>query len=514
MPRHLRSEPAPAAPHGPPGARILRRRRAQELLALALCLLGIAELRAAERASPRKDPTTRAVLKRIQETYLEPDRIDPEKMLGAALRAVVRLLPGAALAEIEGGFELQLAGASLELPDPADGELPEGLAPAFERLLALLEERRAAGQEDLPETGRARAALLHGALRTLDRFSGAYIGGARSNLIGNFTGTAVGVGVMIGRRDQVIRVIEVYPGSGAAAAGLEAGDTVTRVDEQAVEGLMVSEISRLLRGEAGTEVRVFVERAGVPLAVTVTRQQYVKPSVTGRAEGKIGILRISHLSKNTPAQVSSHMERLAGQERVRMMILDLRNNSGGSMLAAAAIADLFLTEGVLLEALDRADRPVAGLRSRVEATRRGWPRMPLVVLMNGNTGSSAELLAAALAWHDRALLLGERTYGKNIVQKLHHFDADDLSVKISSAYMKTAGRRLPGEGLVPDIRVRSDGDESGVPGDAGGILLEPGDEEDPWAAIALRLLTAHGGPSRDAMVRAVRKGVVMSEGER
>ena len=453
---------------------------------------------------PPKDPTVRAALQRVEETYLEPDRIDPPAMLAAALRTAAGILPAASVEETEGGFSLQFDGGALDLAAPGEGRLAEVLSPGLERVLALLEERRGAGQPDLPEVSRMRAALLHGALRTLDRFSGAYTGGSRSNLIGNFTGTSVGVGVMIGRREEVIRVIEVYPGSGAATAGLHAGDILTRVDETAVDGLVVSGVSRLLRGDEATQVRVFVERAGVPLAFTVTRRQYVKPSVTSRVEDSIGVLRISHLSKNTPAQVIEHLERLAGEDRVRMILMDLRGKQRRQHAGGCSRRG-FVPRGGCSSG---GARSIGQARSGTAASRgcdKTWlaAHAP-AILMDGRTGSSAELLAAALGWHDRALLIGNRTYGKNIVQKLHNFEADDLSVKISSAYMKTAGRRLPGDGLPPDIWVGSGSDAGEAPVDGMGIRMEPGQEDDPWAAMALRLLAAHGGPSRDAMVKAVR----------
>ena len=262
----------------------------------------------------------------------------------------------------------------------------------------------------------------------------------------------------------------------------------------------------LLQGEEATPVEVEVDRDG-PLSFTILRHKFVRPTVTADlGRDSIGIVRIFHLSKNTRDQVSDRMQELFRQYHIRRLVLDLRGNSGGSMLAAAAIADLFLREGVLLEALDRNDRPVPGLRERVEATGRGWTRMPVVVLVDGATGSSAELLAAALAWNDRALLIGDRTFGKNIVQKLHHFETVDLTLKISSAYLKAAQARLPGDGLEPDVWI---GEREAIEGQRPGpgpddVVRLAGEAEDPWMEIALEILERHADPSRTAMVSRLR----------
>jgi carboxyl-terminal processing protease len=261
-------------------------------------------------------------------------------------------------------------------------------------------------------------------------------------------------------------------------------------------------VSRLLRGEEGTRVEVEVERDRI-FSFTIERRTYVRPTVRGELLGEdLGVIRITHLSRNTEEQVAATMQDLFREHRIRRILLDLRGNTGGSMLTAAAIADLFLKHGVLLEALDRNDRPGPGLRARVEASGRGWDRIPLAVLVDGSTGSSAELLAAALAWNDRALLIGEPTFGKNIVQKMHQFDDVDLTVKISSAYMKAAGRRLPAEGLPPDVWVEPEGDAP--PEGEGAIVRQAPEGGRSWERLALAILDAHADASRSVMMDGLR----------
>lgn len=444
-------------------------------------------------AAASEDATVRKALSRVQATYLEPDRIDPEVMLRGALESAGRFLAAD-------------EGASAAEPSPVTCSgvreavaLANSLGPCFEEILDA-----AVGTEPgaSPRRDRLRAALLDGALRTLDRFSGAYTAAARRNLMGRFQGTGSGIGVRIGRREGDLRILEVFAGSGAAEAGLLPGDILARVAGEDVGGLAVAEVSRLLRGEVGTRVEVEVERDG-PLGFSIERRNYVRPTVRGEILGEdLGIIRITHLSRNTEEQVAATMQELFREHRIRRILLDLRGNTGGSMLTAAAIADLFLRHGVLLEALDRNDRPVPGLRARVEASRRGWDRIPLAVLVNGSTGSSAELLAAALAWNDRALLIGEPTFGKNIVQKMHQFDEVDLTVKISSAYMKAAGRRLPADGLPPDVWVEPGG--GAPPQEETAIVRQPPEGGDSWERLALAILDAHADASRSVMIDGLR----------
>jgi carboxyl-terminal processing protease len=451
---------------------------------------------AEEPMSPSEDPAVRQALERVASTYVEPERIDPGRMRAAAIAAAAPLLGGAAL---DDGVEVE--GRTVPCRAPASQDLVPSLAPCLEALLAAGD----AGDGGRPRADRGvlRAAMLHAALGTLDRFSGAYTGSARRNLRARFTGTGVGIGVRIGRRGGVVQVVEVYPGGGGEEAGLAVGDVLLRVAGEPVEGLAVSEVSERLQGEEGTVVDVEVARDGGHRSFAIPRRTYVRPTVEGRAgrEG-IAVLRIEHLSKNTPEQVAGRMQDLLREHG--KIVVDLRGNTGGSMLAAAGVADLFLREGVLLEALDRDDRAVPGLRERVEATPDGWPQVPVAVLVDERTGSSAELLAAALAWHDRGLLVGERTFGKNVVQKLHEFEEADLTLKISSAYLRAARRRLPAEGLAPDVWIG----EAGEPGRAGprpgDVMRAAGQGQDPWLEVALEILERHGDPSRAAMIDRLR----------
>ncbi len=383
----------------------------------------------------RFDPVVRDVLARVESSYLEPDRISPARMIEGALRAASR----------HGGTNL--AG---QVPQAAGaGSLAEAVAPTIENSLTLLVE--AGDRTDDPEAARnlARAVLLGGAVGTLDRYCRAVSGEARARMVGRFTGIQGGIGVRIGRREGRIRVLACVAGSNAASAGLQAGDELLEVDGLSVEGLTVGGVITRLRGEPGSVVKIRIDR--IDGLLYVERRRFPTRTVShNMLRGSVVHLRLTHLSKRSPEQFDRHLAQ-ARAHGARGAVLDLRNNSGGSMLAAATIADRFIERGVLLETTDREGLPVAGLRQRVDASSGRLFDDPLLVLVNGATASSAELLAAAVARHERGILYGCRTFGKNFVQKLHHFNAADLTLKLSVAYVRTAGALLPAAGLEPEV---------------------------------------------------------------
>ncbi|MCP3987082.1 MAG: PDZ domain-containing protein [bacterium] len=389
--------------------------------------------RPAERE--RFDPVVREVLARVETSYLEPDRISPARMIDGALRAAGR----------HGGTI-----PAEPVPQAAGAEsLAELVAPTIENSLNRLVETSDLTDEPEAVQNLARAVLLGGAVGTLDRYCRAVSGEARARMVGRFTGTQGGIGVRIGRREGRIRVLACVAGSNAASAGLQAGDELLEVDDLSVAGLTVGGVIARLRGKPGSVVKIRIDR--IDGLLCVERRRFTTRTVShSMLRGSVVHLRLTHLSKRSPEQFDRHLAQ-AQAHGARGAVLDLRNNSGGSMLAAATIADRFVERGVLLETADREGLPVAGLRQRVDASSGRRFDEPLLVLVNGATASSAELLAAALARHERGVLYGCHTFGKNFVQKLHHFDAADLTLKLSVAYVRTAGALLPAEGLEPDV---------------------------------------------------------------
>jgi carboxyl-terminal processing protease len=284
-----------------------------------------------------------------------------------------------------------------------------------------------------------------------------------------------------------------------------------------VEDHTVADLTGRLRGPEGTRVLLRVARKGhrEPLEVAITRQRFTSPTVSSRMlDPAFGYLRIEHIAKNSGVLARRLVGGLLDGSDTRGLVLDLRGNSGGSILAASAIADLFLREGVLIETKGRGGLPVPELRNRVDATDGAGQEhtsTPLVILVDRKTASSAELLAAVLARHDRALILGQRTFGKAVVQKTYDFGAGGtLTLKVTVARSYAAGAPIPEDGLAPDISLEEESSadlqlhcEAGRSPDAGPFaVLGTGSASADDAALdlAVRVLGDYGRAGRREML--------------
>jgi carboxyl-terminal processing protease len=343
-------------------------------------------------------------------------------------------------------------------------------------------------------------------------------GKKKEQILDSFSGTMAGVGCKIGRRGDEIAVIEVYPGTPAANAGLREEDRIIAIDGEPTSGHAVAEIVDRLRGPAGSSVRLSVRTPGreQPEAFEIERQRFVIPTVRSKMVGPgIGYLRVSRLSQNSGVVAERALRGIREDRGLRGLVLDLRGNSGGSMLAAGRIADQFVSGGMLIETRGAHGTPVRGLRqiaATVNPDSFEDSNLPVVVLVDKGTGSSAELLAATLAWHDRAVLVGQRTYGKPVMQKLLPI-GDDLLLKLTVARSYAAGRPVPESGLEPDVIVAGP-DASPGPARctqsaldcedaAAAVLPGPAGDADPELSVAMDIIARHPLGSRARLREAI-----------
>ena len=454
------------------------------------------------------------VLQIVSERFVDPARLDSAHMLDGAVERLARRL-GTSAEHDERGYRLSVAGRVLEIPNVVEtvSRVPDGrdlvaaLAPSLDAAMRQTDAARAApiptnaSERRLPTRPAVLGALLGGALAPLDRYSRALTGKGRRAIHQRYTGHMTGVGARIGPAPLGARVLGLYAGSGGRAAGLRVGDVIVAVDDDSVVDVDLAEIGRRMRGRAGTQVKLTLSRrtsgAGGP-SIVVTRRRFTVSHVSSRVMGGgTGMVRIGYLSRRAPNQLARALEGLEGSGGLTGLVVDLRGNQGGSVRAATEIADLFLTEGELTRSVDRHGDPVPGLRPVAMATPSGRPDLPLVVLVDRRTASSAELLTALLLRHDRAVVIGARTFGKNIIQKLYEFQEWDLSLRLTIAYMHAAGRPLSSVGIDPDIHF---GTGSACPDPVIARLVGPESALDERAA---KLLNVHGDPSRAVMLRRV-----------
>lgn len=264
------------------------------------------------------------------------------------------------------------------------------------------------------------------------------------------SGHFVGIGVEIYAGDDgYIVVSSVTPGGPAEAAGILAEDKITEVDGESITGKTAADVSALVKGEAGTDVTltIFRESTGEVLEKTVTRQDIQVKTVSWRMmEDNIGYIAITNFRENTYSQFKEALDMLEA-EGMEKLVLDLRNNTGGLVKSAHEIGEELLPEGIRVYTMDKDGNREDTLCDDV------YNDVPLVVLVNGNSASAAEILAGAIQDTGRGQLIGTTTFGKGLVQRLFTLpDGSGLNVTIQKYYTPN-GTSIHGVGITPDYEV-------------------------------------------------------------
>jgi carboxyl-terminal processing protease len=260
-----------------------------------------------------------------------------------------------------------------------------------------------------------------------------------------------GIGANVRRENDGRIVLSPFPDRPAAQAGVKEGDVLVKIDNTTIRPEMkFEEVTSLLRGEVGTPVKVEVDRAGQKLAFNITRAEISVPSVTWRmltqAPG-VGYIKLNIFAQTSKDELIKGIEDLRKQG-AQKLILDLRDNGGGLLDSAIGVASQFV-EGVVVSEKHRD-----GSQNDFTAEATGAARdLPLVVLVNGSTASASEIVSGALQDRGRAVLVGQKTYGKGSVQNVVRL-SDESSVHVTVAeWLTPKGRQITGKGLEPDVAV-------------------------------------------------------------
>ncbi|MDH3713122.1 MAG: S41 family peptidase [Gammaproteobacteria bacterium] len=262
-----------------------------------------------------------------------------------------------------------------------------------------------------------------------------------------------GLGIEVGMENGFVKVVSPIDDTPAQRAGILSGDLIIRLDEKPVKGLTLNEAVKLMRGKPGSEIILTVVREGVdkPFKVSITRDVIKVRSVRSRMlEDGFGYVRVSHFQVRSPQGLLKEVEKLEEKNGgpLRGLVLDLRNNPGGVLSAAVGISDAFLDKGLIVYTEGRIDDS----RLRYNATPGDViDGAPLVVLVNGGSASASEIVAGAMQDHKRAVILGDRTFGKGSVQTIQDLP-NGGAVKLTTArYYTPSGRSIQAEGITPDI---------------------------------------------------------------
>ena len=266
-----------------------------------------------------------------------------------------------------------------------------------------------------------------------------------------FQGRYGGIGAEYTMRNGYLVVVTPFHDSPAFRAGIHSGDIIVAVDGTDIFGLSQNQAILLIRGPVGTEVELTIRREGElePLILQLIREEIEPPTVTWELkEEGIGYLNLSFFGGRTNEELRQALTQLQSQGATSLVV-DLRNNPGGLIGAAVEVASQFIDTGVILYQRDAQgnDQPFPP-KSGGLATAS-----PLAVLVNGGTASAAEIVAGALSDHRRALLIGEKTFGKGSIQTVHEL-SDHSSIHVTTAHWLTPqGHEIEGAGLIPDLEV-------------------------------------------------------------
>jgi carboxyl-terminal processing protease len=271
----------------------------------------------------------------------------------------------------------------------------------------------------------------------------------------DLNGEFVGVGIQIAIRDGKLVVIAPLAGSPAERAGIRAGDIILEIDGRSTEGITLDQAVELLRGERGEPVVLKVEHEdGTIEEITIIRDLIEVDPVEYRLEGEgIGYLRITTFNRKTAEEADRALRELINGEGVGGLILDLRSNPGGLLDEAIAVASEFVDRGPILKTTDRF-----GTRSYMTQGNE-LPNLPLAVLIDRGTASASEILAGAIQDHQMGILVGERSFGKGVIQTPFTLSDGSAVIITTAEYTTPNGHRVQDLGLVPDIFVTNDGEE-------------------------------------------------------
>ncbi len=296
---------------------------------------------------------------------------------------------------------------------------------------------------------------LKGMLSRLDPHSGYLDERQYKEMMSVTRGRFGGIGIELTLAAGVPQVISPIDGTPAAAAGIEPGDIILAIDGAPTSGMDADEIVKRLRGAVGTKVKLLIGRKGKPrFTVTLTRAIIHVVSVKASLEpGKIGYVRLTSFVENTPSELRAAIVRLKRQAggHLRGFVLDLRNNPGGLLDSAVAVAGDFLDGGTVVTTRGRTEDDDRTYRAAPSGDM--LPGVPVVVLINSASASASEIVAGALQDQGRATIMGTRSFGKGSVQTIMPLDGEGALRLTTALYYTPSGRSIQDRGIEPNIVV-------------------------------------------------------------
>ncbi len=306
----------------------------------------------------------------------------------------------------------------------------------------------------LEENPQLYEAALRGMLESIDEYSEYYDSEESTVLMENVTGGIVGIGVTIDFSDiDAAKIVSVIPDTPAERAGLEVGDILVRADGYELRGVKSELVLNHVRGDVGTEVYLEVERDGQIIGFKMVREEIVGTSVTYEVMEEDGIkvmyICVHGFVMNTAEKFEEALN-AADAAGITNIIIDVRDNGGGILEQAIAMADNFVPKG---KTITTEDHKLVLLNRKYSGTKVEKNKYKIVVLINEYSASASEVLAAALDENEEAVLVGEKTYGKGTIQTITALGNGGMIKYTSGYYLTPNGNNINGIGVVPDINV-------------------------------------------------------------
>jgi carboxyl-terminal processing protease len=408
--------------------------------------------------------------------------------MGNKTRRVALLAAGLVI-----GLGLGLARGVLADKPPAPGQdVPWQDA----RLLAEVLERVEREYVEPVDDHQLLQAAIRGMVSSLDPYSAYLDGDEYDDIKISSSGQYSGVGIEVSMEDGQVVVVAPLDGSPAAAAGIRSGDVIATIDGVTVNTTALADTIGRMRGKEGTSVKIGILREGStePLQITLKRSRVQLHSVSSELpQAGYGYVRIAQFSETTGEELTAALKALRTNNGAPLkgLVLDLRNNPGGVLEAAVAVADAFLDSGVIVSAKGRTAESKFEMSATPGDDLNG---APLVVLVNGGSASAAEIVAGALKDHHRATLMGRTTFGKGSVQTVMPLGRDRAIKLTTSLYYTPSGVSINHRGITPDIEFERDQAAPSPPPPADAPLLER-DPEVKRALQQLKVMSARGAVS-------------------
>ncbi len=266
-----------------------------------------------------------------------------------------------------------------------------------------------------------------------------------------------GLGIEVTQENGYIKVISPIDDTPASRAGVKAGDLITSLDGQSVQGLSLNEAVDKMRGAPNTKINLVIRREGVdkPIELTMQREVIKIQVVKSRLiDGDIAYIRVTSFSEQTDASLRKAFQQLKAEsgDKLRGVVLDLRNNPGGLLDQAVAVSDDFINTGEIVSTRARHTEDGQRWNAKGGDITNG---LPVVVLINGGSASASEIVAGALQDHQRAILVGTRSFGKGSVQTVMPLPGNGAMRLTTARYYTPSGRSIQNLGITPDVEVRS-----------------------------------------------------------